>query len=233
MSVYLFHGDKGGVGKSLLAATFIEYLLARYQPVTIVDTDWRNGDVARVFQESAIPTIAANLRQRDGWIELANTLDTTAAHDIIVSLPANIGAELTDQAAFLRDAISGLHRSLTIFWVMNRSADSVALLRPVLEAFAASTALVAVKNLYFGDPDRFARWAQSKTRHAFLNAGGKEMDFEELLDSVVDETFLAHPPKRLTDASLSYGRRLTLRRWLDRNFASFDALSDFIGIGRR
>ncbi len=116
---------------------------------------------------------------------------------------------------------------------MNRSADSVALLRPVHDAFGASTALVAVKNLYFGDPERFARWAESKTRQTFLSAGGQELEFEELLDSVVDATFLAYPPKRLTDASLAYGRKLTLRRWLERNFASFDALSDFVGVGKR
>ncbi len=211
MSVYLFHGDKGGVGKSLLATTFVEYLLARNQPVTIVDTDLRNGDVARIFQESGIPTIVTNLREREGWIELANTLDTAEANDIIVSLPANIGAELTDEATFLHEALSGLQRSLTIFWVMNRSADSVALLRPVIDAFGATATLVAVKNLYFGDPDRFARWSESKTRHAFLKGGGKEMDFEELLDSVVDATFLAYPPKRWIDAALSYGRTLTLR----------------------
>lgn len=61
---------------------------------------------------------------------------------------------------------------------MNRSADSVVLLRNMIETFSA----------------------------AFLKNHGKEMDF---------------------------AKRLTRRRWLDRNFAAFDALGDTIGIGKR
>ena len=39
MSVFVFHGDKGGVGKSLVATTFIEYLLSRGLPVALADAD--------------------------------------------------------------------------------------------------------------------------------------------------------------------------------------------------
>ena len=90
-----------------------------------------------------------------------------------------------------------------------------------------------MRNLFFGDADRFTRWNASNTRAAFLKSGGKEMDFEELFDSVVDDSFAAKPPRRFTDTALTYAKKLTLRRWLDRNFAAFDSLSDELGVGKR
>ncbi|NNM93698.1 MAG: hypothetical protein HKL92_10185 [Candidatus Eremiobacteraeota bacterium] len=232
MSVYVFHGDKGGVGKSLIATAFTEYLLSRELPVALADADQRNGDVGRLFS-GVVPTIRPNLRERDGWLELADFLDQQQATDVVLVLPANIGAEFTDEGDFFREALRGLNRALAIFFVLDRSSDSVVLLRDLVATYKDTATLVAVRNLYFGDSDRFVRWNESKVRAGFLNDGGKEMDFEELLDSVIDETFLAHPPRRFTDTDLVYLKKLTLRRWLDRNFATFDGLSDYLGVGKR
>ncbi len=232
MSVYLFHGDKGGVGKSMLAATFLEYLLSRELPTVVVDGDRRNGDVARLF-EQALPTISPNLRERSGWLDVADLMDDQPANDVVIVLPGNIGAELSDAGEFFRDALRELKRSLATFFVLNRSVDSVNLLRVFIEEFPEAGKLIAVRNLFFGDADRFTRWNASNTRAAFLKSGGKEMDFEELLDSVVDDSFAAKPPRRFTDTALTYAKKLTLRRWLDRNFAAFDSLSDELGVGKR
>jgi len=232
VSVFVFHGDKGGVGKSLVATTFIEYLLSRGLPVALADADQRNGDVCRLFND-VMPTIRPNLREKDGWLELADFIDQQQATNIVLVLPANIGAEFNEERDFFYDALRGLNQTLTIFFTLNRSADSVVLLRDLLTTNKGAAMLVAVRNLYFGNEDRFVRWNESKIRSWFLEEGYKEIDFEEILDSVIDETFLAHPPRRFTNAELVYSKKLTLRRWLDRNFATFDTLSDYLGIGKR
>src|SRR5579883_1434770 len=232
MSVYLIHGDKGGVGKSMLAATFTEYLLSRDLPVVLVDGDQRNTDVGRLFKDT-IPTISPNLRERSGWLEVADLLNEQAANDVVIVLPGNIGSEFTTEGEFFGDVLNDLKRSLATFFVLNRSADSVNLLRVFAEKFGSLGKIVAVRNLFFGDADRFTRWNDSKTRAALLKGGAKEIDFEELLDSVVDESFAALPPRRFTDTELSYAKKLTLRRWLDRNFAAFDTVSDYAGVGQR
>lgn len=232
MSVYLIHGDKGGVGKSMLAATFIEYLLSRALPMVLVDGDQRNTDVGRLFKDT-ITTVSPNLRERSGWLEVADLLNDQTANDVVIVLPGNIGSEFTTEGEFLGDVLHDLKRSLATFFVLNRSADSVNLLRVFAEKFGNLGKIVGVRNLFFGDTERFTRWNDSKTRAALLKNGTKEMDFEELLDSVVDESFSALPPRRFTDTDLSYAKKLTLRRWLDRNFAAFDTLSEYIGVGQR
>ncbi len=94
-----------------------------------------------------------------------------SANDVAIVLPGNIGAELSDAGDFFRDALRELKRSLATFFVLNRSVDSVNLLRVFIEEFPEAGKLIAVRNRFFGDADRFTRWNESKTRQAFLNGG--------------------------------------------------------------
>ena len=77
----------------------------------------------------------------------------------------------TSAGEFFRDALRELKRSLATFFVLNRSVDSVNLLRVFIEEFPEAGKLIAVRNRFFGDADRFTRWNESKTRQAFLNGG--------------------------------------------------------------
>lgn len=235
MSVHLVHGDKGGVGKSLLASVLVEYVLARKCNAFVVDADMRNADLFAAFQHTDVPTARVDVRTQDGWMELATILERTQDAEVVISLPAGVGNEVTENEHFLREALEGLERSLVCFWVLNRSPHSIALLRPFLERYGGfARAMVAVRNLYFGGPERFTRWKEAKTREAFTAAGGLEMDLEDLSDRIVDATFLHLPPRRFSDgAALSYGERLGLRRWLDHTFAAFDGLGDRLGVGTR
>jgi CobQ/CobB/MinD/ParA nucleotide binding domain len=235
VSVFFVHGDKGGVGKSFLAAVLVEYLCERTGAVAVVDADMRNADLHAVFSGGDIPTLSTDLREEDGWIEFAAFLESAPQKDIVVSLPAGIGDEVTQNRDFFRDALQGLRRSLVVFWVLNRSPHSVALLRPFMDHYAdTARAMVAVRNCFFGAPERFARWNAAKTREAFLGAGGLEMDLDDLNDAVADATFLHLPPRRFSDtAALNYAQRLVLRRWLNRAYAGLDALGDRLGAGVR
>jgi len=235
MSVYLVHGDKGGVGKSFLAAVLVEYLCERGCKVAVVDADARNADLHAVFTGGDFPTLQTDLREEDGWTELASFLESIPHKNVVVSLPAGVGDEVAQNRDFFCDALQGLRRSLVAFWVLNRTPHSIALLRPFMDHYAgAARAMIAVRNLFFGAPERFARWNASKTRDAFLSARGLEMNLDDLNDAVADATFLHCPPRRFSDgAALNYGERRTLRRWLNHAFADLDALGDRLGAGVR
>jgi nucleoside-diphosphate-sugar epimerase len=129
MSVYLVHGDKGGVGKSFLAAVLIEYLCERGSKVAVVDADARNADLHAVFSGGDFPTLQTDLREEDGWTELASFLESIPHNNVVVSLPAGVGDEVTQNRDVFRDALHDLRRSLVAFWVLNRTPHSVALLR--------------------------------------------------------------------------------------------------------
>ena len=153
MSVHLVHGDKGGVGKSLLASVLVEYVLARKCDAFVVDADMRNADLFAAFQHTDVPTARVDVRTQDGWMELATILERTQDAEVVISLPAGVGSEVAENERFLREALEGLERSLVCFSVFNRSPHSIALLRPFLERYGDfARAMVAVRNLYFGGP---------------------------------------------------------------------------------
>jgi hypothetical protein len=235
MSVYLVHGDKGGVGKSFLAAVLVEYLCEREGKVAVVDADARNADLHAVFAGGDFPTLQTDLREEDGWTELASFLESIPHKDIVVSLPAGVGDEVAQNCDFFRDALHDLRRSLVAFWVLNRTPHSVALLRPFMDHYAGTArAMIAVRNLFFGAPERFPRWNASKTRDAFQSTGGLEMNLDDLNDAVADATFLHCPTRRFSDgAALNYTQRMMLSRWLNRAFAGLDALGDRLGAAVR
>src|SRR5450631_893970 len=127
MAIHVFHGDKGGVGKSFATAAFGEYLLGKGRPITVVESDARNADAARYF-EGAASLKRIDLRRTDGWVEFLILLDREPNEDILVSLPSGIGGVLTDNAPRLLTAIADLQRTLTVWWVLSRTPDSVHLL---------------------------------------------------------------------------------------------------------
>ena len=50
-TIHLIDGEKGGVGKSFVARTMIQYTLDRNLPMVAVETDRSNPDVARVYED--------------------------------------------------------------------------------------------------------------------------------------------------------------------------------------
>jgi hypothetical protein len=197
MSVAIFHGDKGGVGKSTVAAAYGEYILSREHTLAVIDCDTQNPDHARYMHGHAT-VHQIDLRVDAGWVELFNLLDEEPANDLIISKPAGIGFTFKHGAPDLLAALEGTGRTAAILWTLGRTADSIALLKDVLDVFAPPLTLIAIRNLYHtaGDPARFTRWQSSKTRAALLAAGGGEMNFPELLDGLFDATFGATVPRR-------------------------------------
>ncbi len=233
MSVHVFHGDKGGVGKSFASFAFGDWLIADRKIIPlIIDADMRNPDVARLFADVA-PTRQLDLREHDGWIELASLLSEATQSEILISLPAGIGDMLDREAADWLESMQQLHRDVVLYWVINRTADSVNLLRSALRTFQGhARAMVVIRNLFFGDADRFRRWNDSKTRQAFLEAGGLEIELPDLHERIADLTAMALPAVPFSRAdTLRFGDQAELRRWRQRTSAAFDSLAAAIGIG--
>jgi len=233
MSVHFFHGDKGGVGKSFVCASFADWLIARRgcTPL-IIDSDMRNPDVARMF--AGTPTTQTiDLREHDGWLELLSVIHESEASEVIVSLPAGIGEEVVGEIPAFFGGLRELRREATLLWTLSRTPDSINLLRPAMTAFGENArAMVVLKNLFFGDPDRFGRWNESKTHAAFAEAGGVVVDFPELLDRLVDQTAMAHPSVAFSAKrdGLRFGERSELTRWLGKVDALWTGLAPKLGV---
>jgi hypothetical protein len=230
VTVHFFHGDKGGSGKSFAAMAFVDWLVERRKSAPlVVDADMRNPDAHRMF-EAATRTALVNLREHDGWIELASLLDEAAESEIVVSLPGNIGDVLDTELPPFIEATKPLGVTIVLWWVINRTPDSVNLLRPARAVFGDGRSVV-VRNLFFGDEPRFRRWNESKTRTEFLNAGGLEIDLPDLHERLADQTAMGLPAVRFSQLEgMRFGDRAEMRRWLDVVDRGFSQVADTIGV---
>jgi len=230
VSVHFFHGDKGGVGKSFVAQSFVDWLITRGTSPLVVDSDMRNPDLARMFPDVSV---TVDLRQHEGWLELLSLLHESDREQVVVSLPAGIGAEMTAELPSFFDGLRELGCEATLLWVLARTPDSINLLRSATTAFdGRARAMVALKNLFFGDPAKFGRWNESRTRSAFEDAGGVVVEFPELLDRLVDQTATANPPVAFSAKAdgLRFGDRAELRRWLEKVDALWGGLAAKLGV---
>lgn len=172
------HGDKGGVGKSMVASVLTDQIMQADLAVAVIDADTRNPDVIRMFKESNCEKIQLNLRVSDGWMDVMDFVHKHPGHTFIVSTPAGIGenmkTEFDDFVAFLRRFNKNGHRvELHLWWVLNHLPDSVNLLNAALEAHPDQfDKIVVVRNNVFGLPDDFIFWNES-TLKSKLEAANK------------------------------------------------------------
>lgn len=219
MALYLFHGDKGGTGKSTLCRAFLDWCVRGGIPVHAIDADTRNADVHRFFGK-LVPTDCINLRTEDGWADMVDIMAEEAkAKDVAVNLPGGIGDEDDRRAHVFLDAAHQIGVPIVMFWVINRGVDSVNQLRHQLDHNIATgiSRMFCVRNLHFArEGERFDIWDESRTRQMFESKGGKSVDFPALSERVVpilDKDSLAY--SQAVDGNLlGMWDAMALKRWL-------------------
>ena len=223
--IYYIGGSKGGVGKSKVSFALIDYLVEREKKVLLLETDTSNPDVYKTHkphENESLVCKMADLDVPEGWIELVNVADEYPEHVLVINSAARSNTGIEKYSAMLRETLDELNRALVTFWVINRQRDSVELLRGFLNSFP--NALVHVcRNMYFGTPDNFARYNESKAR-PHIEKRGKTLDFPDLADRVADKLYSGRKPIKITLAELPIGDRAELRRWRQKCAEMFDSV---------
>jgi hypothetical protein len=223
MSVHIFHGNKGGVGKSTTAIAFIEYLRGIGGDPLVVDGDRENADVGRRYTGSK----CIDLSKDEGWAQLANLVEQYPGRDLVVNLPAAMGNAFAHEAPIFFEAMQMLEdreQEIICYFVMGRTRDSIAQLKDAQEKNPADGKMrwVVVLNTFFGPIEKFGLWQSSKTRAQFLSDGGKEISLPELPDWAL--VILAEgndTPRNLLDKG-SVSTRAAFSRWLGDSGKQFD-----------
>ena len=240
--VILFHGDKGGVGKSVTCNVFTDWLVKRGVPVAVIDGDSRNPDVGRMF-DGAAPVARSNLRVHDGWMDVTDFLLAQKDKVVTMSLPAGIGAELEQEGRRFLSTLAMLQRPLVLVWVMDTGSDVVNLLDQALTLFGDRLAAkIAVRNLYHGQANVF-EWEGSEVRKQFEASGGLTINLTPLHSRVRSKVFtngeavmpfsLAVVPLGEAESSpykLTGSENMELIGWLEENHETFDRIRASIGV---
>lgn len=211
MYLYLVGGGKGGVGKSIVSMSLIDFLIQQREKVLLVETDTSNPDVMKCYQNEVI-SVALNLDHVDGWMDLINQCENYKNHIVVINSAARNDHAVQTYGDLLQHALPLLKRKLITLWVINRQRDCVELLRNFLEQIPESKTNVLM-NSYFGNKEKFETYNNSQTKKYIEQLGGKSLIFPELADRVADDLYIKRMTIEKAAEDLPIGNRIELLRW--------------------
>jgi hypothetical protein len=212
--IVMVGGSKGGTGKSTVCSAVLDYLESQGKKPVLIETDTANPDVYKAHKVSGLTT-AIELDTSEGWIDLVNFADKTRGRPLVINTAARNLTAVTKFGKTLESTLGELDRELITLWTINRQRDSLELMADYLETLPVSERhiLHVVRNLYFGEPDKFQLYNDSETRKRVESAGGKTIDFADLADRVADDLVTKRLTIKRASEELPIGNRAELLRW--------------------
>ncbi len=195
--IHFIGGEKGGVGKSLVARVLAQYLIDHDRPLLGFDTDRSHGALMRFYADYASPALVDNVTALDAIIEAAVDQPQRC---IVVDLAAQTHAPL---AQWMEDTgVLGLAAELGLrlhYWhVMDCGRDAVDLLATVLDRFGADINYVLVRNEVRGGDFRLLDSSAALARA--LELGARTVRLKRLHENAIN---------KIDAASCSFWRAVT------------------------
>ncbi len=167
--IHFIGGEKGGVGKSLVARILAQYLIDHERPFLGFDTDRSHGALMRFYAGYASPVVVDQYESLDAIVEAAVE---EPERNILVDLAAQTQDALTqwmDESGLL-ELSSEMGVALTYWHVMDSGRDSVDLLKKLLDRFGSRLNYVLVQNHIRGDNFDILESSGEKKRALELHA---------------------------------------------------------------
>jgi hypothetical protein len=148
--IHLIGGEKGGVGKSVVARLLAQYFIDRQMPFLGFDSDRSHGALVRFYSGYASPVLIDRYESLDAIVEAATE---NPERRILVDLAAQTQEPLTqwmDESQLLEVAPE-LGIQIRYWHVMDAGHDSVELLKRLLDRYENRLSYVIVLNQLRGD----------------------------------------------------------------------------------
>jgi len=227
--LHFIGGEKGGVGKSLVARVLAQYLIDHELPFLGFDTDQSHGALLRFYKDFAAPITVDRYESLDSIVEAAIAEPECR---VLVDLAAQTHPFLMRwmEDSGLLDVADELNIELTYWHVMDSGQDAVDLLGQLLDRFAGRLPLVLVLNEVRGD--RFDLLEASGLRTRAENLGARVMSMRHLQDTAMQKIdghsssfWAAINNKDKNHPSLGLLERQRVKNWLNRNYQEISRLS--------
>ena len=229
-SLNFIGGEKGGVGKSVVARVLAQYLIDKDLPFMGFDTDRSHTSFTRFYADYAAPVLVDSYEGLDQVVNVFENVNEGEAPRVIVDLAAQTAAPLTrwikdsDLLALLDDMGVAVN-----FWhVADAGKDSVDLLERLLDAYGEGPNYLIVKNL--GRGTDFSQLEASPAMARALDMGAKIVTLAQLHEASMrkidrqNASFWAAIHNRSEDDALGLLERQRVKNWLRKSYESFDSL---------
>jgi len=182
--IHFIGGEKGGIGKSLMARVLAQYLIDKQLPFLGFDTDRSHGALMRFYPAFASSVAVDRIESLDAIVEAA--VDQPGRR-ILVDLAAQTHDPL---ATWMEDAgVIGLADELGMklfYWhVMDSGRDSVDLLRRLLDRFGTGLQYVLVRNQVRGAD--FSVLEQSGEQARAIGMGANVVSVKKLHEHIIQK----------------------------------------------
>jgi hypothetical protein len=234
-TVHLVGGEKGGVGKSVVARLITQLFIERSLPFSAFDADQSHGALLRYYTDYARPVDLGVLSSADEIMDSA----LSAERSVVVDLPAqsqrplSSWLESTDVLAFARETDVRF-----VFWhVTDGGFDSVAQLEQQLERHGGELDYVVVENE--GRSKSFRQLEGSPAYERLQALGGRVIRLPELDPAVMYEldrfgsSFWAAVNTSEGPRALSPMARRRAQKWLEQSFRALEQLGYWASNGQR
>jgi hypothetical protein len=229
-TVIIVGADKGGVGKTTVARTLLDYFSAHQIPTRAFDTEAPRGTLKR-FHPDAVEVVDINLIQDQ--MKIFDTLNSAAASVTVIDVRAGL-MSVTLRA--LRDIgfIEAAKKGQITFALFHILGPSIASLNEIGEtaAYLGDARYFLVKN--FINNTHFFQWDEATHSSYFKRIKGaveitipklNEMATEQVeLASVPFVTFVANKKASGEPAAYSFVLRGYVRHWLGNVWAEYDRI---------
>ncbi len=224
--IHFIGGEKGGVGKSVLARLLAQYHIDRGLPFTAFDSDRSHGALLRFYGDYSQAVNLDDFASADQVMEAALAAD----RDILVDLAAQTAQPLQrwiEQNDLL--SLAAAEQIPVLFWhVLDDGADGIALLDALLDRYGGGAGYVVVKN--HGRGRDFSGYEASRAQARALELGALGLDLPELNAATMRK--IDHAGTSLWAAAqsgkagLGLMDRQRVKVWSSRAYAQFDRLAD-------
>lgn len=173
--IFISHGDKGGVGKSMTATVLVERLLQDGHSVALVEGDPSQPDVGVRYAGDKRITLGALPLNRAGDADaavgqLSYWLESEAGDQVVINLPAGASETLDALAPFLREVADALEYDIYVSYSLGKgdapTAGLIKSLKSGLLSFINEDKRVVLYPAFQGKPEDFA-WFSNKARKEF------------------------------------------------------------------
>ena len=216
--IHLIGGEKGGVGKSMVARLLAQHFIDQQIPFIGFDTDRSHGALMRFYADYASPALVDRYEALDALMEAALEVP---GRRVLVDLAAQTHEPLVkwmDESGVLDLAdLSGI--ALVHWHVMDNGRDSVELLERLMDRFGQRVRYVLVKNELRGTD--FGQLERSGLLERAQGLGAQVLTLRKLHDNVVQKIdarnasfWAARHNTAIDGAGLGIMERQRLKMWL-------------------
>jgi hypothetical protein len=237
-TVIIVGADKGGVGKTTVARTLLDYLTAHHIPTRAFDTESPRGTLKR-FHPDATDIVDINLVHDQ--MRIFDTLNSAEAAVTVIDVRAGL---MGQTLRALRDFgfIDAAKKGQITFAVFHILGPTIASLEEIADtaAFLGDANYFLVKN--FINNTHFFQWNEEAHGNYFKKIKDaveitvpqlNEMATEQVdLASVPFVTFIANKKQNGEPAAYSFVLRGYVRHWLGNVWAEYDRirLTEIVGV---